>query len=73
MQFPMPIPGLGQSARIPPLAAGQDSLALAQLAQQLTADKRKKRPLVVITASAFEAQRLLEEIPWFAPELCIRI
>ena len=73
MQFPMPIPGPGQSARIPPLAAGQDSLALAQLAQQLTADQRKKRPLVVITASAFEAQRLLEEIPWFAPELCVNL
>ena len=59
MQFPMPIPAPGQSARIPSLAAGKDSLTLAQLGQQLAAAKNKQ-PLVIITAGAFEAQRLLE-------------
>ena len=39
-----------------------DALALAQLAAQ-------KRPLVVFCARAAEAQRLREEIAWFAPAL----
>ncbi|MCB5184595.1 transcription-repair coupling factor [Methylobacillus gramineus] len=68
MQFSLPVPAPGHSTRINPLAPGTDSLALAQLAQQRLAESAKS-PLVVITASAFDAQRLLEEIPWFAHEL----
>ncbi|HYD34367.1 MAG TPA: transcription-repair coupling factor, partial [Methylophilaceae bacterium] len=71
MQFSLPVPATGQTKRLDSLPAGADSLALAQLAQQLNPDDKStnKTPLVIITASAFEAQRLLEEIPWFAPTL----
>ncbi|MCB5187159.1 transcription-repair coupling factor [Methylobacillus caricis] len=68
MQFSLPVPAPGHTTRINPLVPGTDSLALAQLAQQRLAESAKT-PLVVITASAFDAQRLLEEIPWFAHEL----
>ncbi len=44
------------------LAGSADSLALARLAAE-------SRPLAVVTASALDAQRLLEEIAWFAPGL----
>ena len=45
-----------------------DALLLAQAARQ--ADGRL---LTVITANALDAQRLLEELPWFAPELKVRL
>ncbi len=48
------------------LAGSADALALARLAQQGTP---RAAPLAVITATALDAQRLLEEIPWFAPQL----
>ncbi|HEX5539062.1 MAG TPA: transcription-repair coupling factor, partial [Methylophilaceae bacterium] len=74
MQFSLPIPAPGQAERITAQAAGHDSLALAQLGMQLAKSSNKSRqPLVIITASAFEAQRLLDEIPWFAPELCVNL
>jgi len=75
MQFFLPIPAPGQSERINPQPSGTDSLALAQLALRLAEQKNKsgRTPLVVITANAFEAQRLLEEIPWFAPALCVNL
>ena len=41
------------------LIGSSDALALAQYAAQ-------KSPLVVIAANALEAQRLFEEIPYFA-------
>src|ERR1700741_1179387 len=44
------------------LAGSADALALARLAQS-------EKPVVVVTASALDAQRLLEEIHWFAPQL----
>jgi len=44
------------------LIGSSDALALAQYAE-------KNSPLVVIAANALEAQRLVEEIPFFAPEL----
>ncbi|MBI3901421.1 MAG: transcription-repair coupling factor [Nitrosomonadales bacterium] len=44
------------------LHGSSDALALAQLAA-------KQAPLAVIAANALEAQRLVEEIPFFAPEL----
>jgi transcription-repair coupling factor (superfamily II helicase) len=74
MQFSLPVPAIGQSERISASAPGSDSLALAQLGLKLsTAADRQKQPLVVITASAFEAQRLLDEIPFFAPKLCVNL
>ena len=44
------------------LAGSADALALARLAQAET-------PLTVITATALDAQRLVEEIQWFSPHL----
>ncbi|HWM42259.1 MAG TPA: transcription-repair coupling factor, partial [Burkholderiales bacterium] len=44
------------------LAGSADALALARLAQS-------EKPIVVVTASALDAQRLLEEIHWFSPQL----
>ncbi len=48
------------------LHGSSDALGLAQLA-------RKKSPLVVIAANALEAQRLVEEIPFFDPFLNIHL
>src|ERR1700682_871466 len=44
------------------LAGSADALALGRLAAQ-------EKPLVVLTASAQDAQRLVEEIAWFSPAL----
>src|SRR5688572_26485847 len=48
------------------LTGSADALALARLAQE---GKLQAAPLTVITASALDAQRLLEEISWFSPQL----
>ncbi len=48
------------------LQGSSDALALAQYGAQHS-------PLVVIAASALEAQRLVEEIPFFAPELRVHL
>jgi transcription-repair coupling factor (superfamily II helicase) len=48
------------------LTGSSDALALAQLAPQ-------KSPLVVIAANALEAQRLVEEIPFFDPTLKVHL
>ena len=44
------------------LAGSADALALARLAQA-------EKPLAVVTATALDAQRMLEEIRWFSPQL----
>jgi transcription-repair coupling factor (superfamily II helicase) len=67
-------PKSGQKSRFSYAANGLDSLSLASLACRLkTTLSAKKSPLVVITSNAFEAQRLLEEIPYFAPELSVHL
>ncbi|MDD5612525.1 MAG: transcription-repair coupling factor, partial [Gallionella sp.] len=48
------------------LTGSSDALALAQYAA-------KHAPLVVIASSAAEAQRLVEEIPFFAPKLRVHL
>ena len=48
------------------LHGSSDALGLAQLARQ-------KSPLVIIVSNALAAQRLLEEIPFFAPELRVNL
>ena len=58
------IPKPGQRLDLPPFAGSSDALVLADIAT-----RHPGRLLVVITASALDAQRLLEEIPWFAPKL----
>ena len=62
------LPKPGSRVDLPALAGSADALALAELAGQ-----SKGRLLAVVTASAADAQRLLEEIPWFAPNLKVRL
>jgi transcription-repair coupling factor (superfamily II helicase) len=66
----VPLPTFKASERtiLPPFAGSADALYLAQLAQASPG-----KLLAVLTASANDAQRLLEEIPWFAPELRVRL
>ena len=44
------------------LAGSADALAIARLAQA-------EKPLAVLTATALDAQRLIEELAWLAPQL----
>jgi len=46
------------------LAGSADALALARLAA-------REKPLAVVSATALDAQRLVEEIAWFAPKLSV--
>ena len=71
-------PTKGKKSRFSYPANGLDSLSLATLSCRLnttnsTTQEGKKVPLVIITASAFEAQRLLEEIPYLAPDLTAKL
>jgi len=66
----LPIPKKNSLERFALNTKGQDGLALAQLAETL---KTKKQALVIITANGFDAQRLLEEIPFFAPTLSVHL
>jgi transcription-repair coupling factor (superfamily II helicase) len=54
-----PLPGKPHDAR---LAGSADALALCRIAAA-------SRPLAVVSASALDAQRLVEEVAWFAPQL----
>ena len=56
----------GHQSRVGPFHGSADALALAELAG-------KVRPLLVITATAADAQRLLDEIPYFDPRLKIHL
>ena len=62
------LPKPGARVDLPPLAGSADALALAELAAA-----NQGRTLAVVTASAADAQRLLDEIPWFAPGLRVRL
>jgi transcription-repair coupling factor (superfamily II helicase) len=64
LQIELPQPG--SRVRTPPLHGSADALALAKLA-------RAGRPLAIFTATAADAQRLLEEMPFFDPALRIRL
>lgn len=68
----LPIPKTGQIERFTLSSNGEDSLSLANLASTLKRNKQNY-PLVVLCASAFDAQRLLEEIPYFATELSVHL
>lgn len=71
-QTTLPTPKRGQVTRFTLNTTGEDSLALAKLATELKV-KEQNHPLVIITANAFDAQRLLEEIPYFAPDLKVHL
>jgi len=60
------LPAPGQFRRYTGLTGTADALALAELAQT-------RRPLLVLTASALDAQRLRDEIPSFAPGLSVHL
>ncbi len=67
---PLPAPPkVGQRVPLPELATSADALGLVQLAQAAGVG----RLLTVITASPLEAQRLTEEIAWFAPDLRVHL
>lgn len=69
-QKKLPIPKKGQLERFELQHKGEDGLSLANLGQQL---KTKGKALVIITANGFDAQRLLEEIPYFSPDLSVHL
>ena len=60
----LPLPG--QFRRYSGLTGSADALALAELAQV-------KKPILVLTASALDAQRLKDEIPCFDPSLSVHL
>jgi transcription-repair coupling factor (superfamily II helicase) len=60
--LPQELPAAGQRISTVPLHGSSDAPLLAALAG-------RARPLLVITENAWQAQRLLEEIPYFAPQL----
>ena len=62
------LPRAGARVDLPTLAGSSDALALAEIA-----GRAGGRLLAVVTASAADAQRLLDEIPWFAPGLRVRL
>ncbi len=68
----LPTPHQGTSTRIELNTHGEDSFSLARLALKLKT-KNPSKPLVIITANAFDAQRLLEEIPYFVPALNVHL
>jgi transcription-repair coupling factor (superfamily II helicase) len=62
LMLPQELPVPGQRISTAPLHGSSDAPLLAALAA-------RARPLLVITESAWQAQRLLHEIPFFAPQL----
>ncbi len=60
------LPSAGLRKRYTNLHGSSDAMAVAQLAQQT-------RPLIVITETALQAQRLRDEIPYFAPQLSVHL
>lgn len=66
MLLGQPLPAPGSRKRYASLHGSSDALALAQLAGQ-------KRPLIILTETAADAQRLHDEIPYFAPALSVHL
>jgi len=64
------LPAAGQRTRSPAFAGSADALAVAQLAATCA---REKRLLAVVSADALAAQRLADEVPWFAPDLRVAL
>ncbi|MEY2684802.1 MAG: Transcription-repair-coupling factor, partial [Pseudomonadota bacterium] len=64
----MELPKLSPGKRytLPRPAGSADALLLGQLGLR---EKRDGRPVAIVTADATDAQRLLEELPFFAPGL----
>ena len=64
MQFKFISPNPGSITYYSDFDGSGDACLLAKIAQQ-------EKPIVIIASSAVEAQRLLEEIPFFLPDLNI--
>jgi transcription-repair coupling factor (superfamily II helicase) len=64
--LPTQLPAPGQRSSTAPLHGSSDAPLLAALAA-------RARPLLVLTENAWQAQRLLQEIPFFAPQLRIHL
>ena len=64
------LPAAGQKARAAPLVGSADALALAQLAAECA---RREAPARRRRADALAAQRLADELPWFAPGLDVAL
>jgi transcription-repair coupling factor (superfamily II helicase) len=62
----IPVPALGQRVRAGAFHGSSDALGVAELAL-------RAHPLLVITRNAADAQRLLDEIPFFAPALRVHL
>jgi transcription-repair coupling factor (superfamily II helicase) len=67
-----PLAQHGAKLQFPSFAGSADALLIAQAAAADRADTAP-RLLAVLTASAGDAHRLLQEIPWFAPQLRVRL
>ncbi len=61
MSVPSRLPEPGQKLRISGLVGAMDALFLSRQAS--------RKPLLVLCATAWDAQRLVDEINWFNPEL----
>jgi len=59
------LPKAGHRFVLPAVHGSADAFALAQAALEL---KQQKRMLTVVVANATDAQRLLQEIPWFSAD-----
>jgi len=66
MSMDLPKLTSGKRYTLPRPLGSADALLLAQLGRR---EKAQGRPLAVVTADAGDAQRLLDELPFFAPEL----
>jgi len=66
LPLPGALPKAGARLDLPALAGSADALAVAQLAQP-------GRLLLVVAASPLDAQRLSEEVAWFAPSLRVNL
>ncbi len=66
MQFKFISPKPGSITHYSDFDGSGDAYILAKIAQQ-------EKPIVIISSSALEAQRLLEEIPFFSPDLKVHL
>ncbi|HRD93034.1 MAG TPA: transcription-repair coupling factor [Accumulibacter sp.] len=73
LQLPrLPLPGVREQLQFPSFAGSADALLIAHAAAAASQCARP-RLLAVVTASAGDAQRLLQEIPCFAADLRVRL
>ena len=64
------LPEAGRRLAAGPFAGSADALALAEFARRAAAQRRM---VAIVSADPLAAQRLAEEIPWFAPDLRVAL